>query len=414
MFQEKISDYFDGVSAKYLSAVDARPEKSNQHEIGGLVKAGFDKFLGRPPKGEVTPFKARMAFLRDEEAVPIICEDQVSWYDSRHENRGPEYRLYYKSNDVTNALSEGDFFLVGKLHDGSLLLVFTPAGSTTEFQLRALFGIESVTDKFQAATLSASSLLLPLRLILEDIGLVLTHQTKDDETWLANLLSNFGNSNFPSTADFSAFARATIEKDIDPLTEPDNLIIGWMNHEERLFRILERHIVKTRLVQGFGEKGDDVDAFVSFSLSVQNRRKSRVGLAFENHLSCLFRKNNIHFEQGSNSNVTENKSKPDFLFPSFSAYRDLNYPTAFLRLLGAKTTCKDRWRQVLAEGSRITSKHLITLEAAISESQTSEMRASGLNLVVPSPIQSTYTKSQQAWLLSVSDFIDEVKHLQSN
>ncbi|MCC6200367.1 MAG: restriction endonuclease [Moraxellaceae bacterium] len=412
MFQEKISDYFEGVSAKYLSAVDARPEKSNQHEIGGLVKAGFDRFLGRPPKNTVTTFKARMAFLRDEDETPIVCEDDVSWYDSRHERRGPEYRLYYKSNDVTNAISEGDFFLIGKLQNGSLLLVFAPAGSTTEFQLRAIFGIESVTDKFQTATLDASSLLLPLRLILEDIGLVFTKNTEDDDVWLGRIHSRFGESGFPATADFSAFSRETITQDTDPLTAPDDTIINWMSHEERLFRILERHIVRNRLLQGFGEKGDDVDVFVTFSLSVQNRRKSRVGRAFENHLACIFSDNKVHFEQGSTKNVTENNSKPDFLFPGFSDYRNPAYPESSLRLLGAKTTCKDRWRQVLAEGARVPSKHLVTMEAAISESQTSEMKASGLNLIVPSPIQPTYTKNQQAWLLSLADFIDEIKYLQ--
>ena len=100
MFHDRISDYFEGVSAKYLSAVDARPEKSNQHEIGGLVKAGFDRFLGRPPKGQIVPFMARMAYLRDEEEAPVVCNGEVSWYDSRHADRGPEYRLYYKSNEV--------------------------------------------------------------------------------------------------------------------------------------------------------------------------------------------------------------------------------------------------------------------------------------------------------------------------
>lgn len=412
MFQEKISDYFEGVSAKYLSAVDARPEKSNQHEIGGLVKAGFDNFLGRPQKGTVVPFKARMAFLRDEEETPIACGSEVSWYDSRHENRGPEYRLYYKSNDVTNAISEGDFFLIGKLHDNSLLLVFAPAGSTAELQLRAVFGIESVTDKFQAASLDVSSLLLPLRLILEDLGLVFIPKTTDENSWLERILSQFGDAGFPPTSAFSAFARNTVEADINAVSAPDDSIINWMSHEERLFRILERHIVRNRLLQGFGTKGDDVDAFVEFSLSVQNRRKSRVGRAFESHIARILSDNKICFEQGGGKCVTENNSKPDFLFPSFKDYKNPAFPAPSLRLLGAKTTCKDRWRQVLAEGARVPSKHLITLEAAISEPQTEEMKASGLSLVVPAAIHSTYTQNQQDWLLSLSDFISEVKSLQ--
>lgn len=31
MFSDSVADYFEGVAAKYLSAVDARPDKSNQH-----------------------------------------------------------------------------------------------------------------------------------------------------------------------------------------------------------------------------------------------------------------------------------------------------------------------------------------------------------------------------------------------
>lgn len=54
-----------------------------------------------------------------------------------------------------------------------------------------------------------------------------------------------------------------------------------MEQEELLFRTLERHIVSTRLKEGFGNEKLDVDVFISFSLSVQNRRKSRVGYALE-------------------------------------------------------------------------------------------------------------------------------------
>ena len=42
-------------------------------------------------------------------------------------------------------------------------------------------------------------------------------------------------------------------------------------------------------------------------------------------------------------------------------------------MLGAKSTCKDRWRQVLAEDEKISRKHLLTLEPGISEPQTHQM-----------------------------------------
>ena len=64
---------------------------------------------------------------------------------------------------------------------------------------------------------------------------------------------------------------------------------------------------------------------------------------------------------------------------------------ARLTMLGAKSTCKDRWRQVLAEAEKISRKHLLTLEPGISEPQTHQMEASSLQLVVPQPVQGSYT-----------------------
>lgn len=90
-------------------------------------------------------------------------------------------------------------------------------------------------------------------------------------------------------------------------------------------------------------------------MSVQQRRKARAGYSLENHLSCLFEERGLTFERGAH---TEGKKKPDFLFPGTRAYHDEAFPVAALTLLGAKSTCKDRWRQVLTEGARVPAKHL--------------------------------------------------------
>ena len=81
-------------------------------------------------------------------------------------------------------------------------------------------------------------------------------------------------------------------------------------------------------------------------------------------------------------------------------------------MLGSKSTCKDRWRQVLAEAERIDRKHLLTLEAAISTYQTDEMKDKKLQLVIPTEIHKTYTDAQQKWLYSVKDFLGEVSEKQ--
>jgi hypothetical protein len=412
MFSDRISDYFEGVAAKYLTAVDADPGRSHQHEIGGLPAAGFKQYLGTPGKDEEYRFKAKQIYFTDESVAPDSSEGIVTWYDCRRKqpHRSAEFRLYYNRNAVTELLEEGDFLLVAKMRDGSLLMIFTPAGSTIESQLRLLFGLSNVSESFISGTLDAVQLLLPLRLMLEDLGVEVSRTEKGDDVWLEQLVHLFGGKAFPTTFAFSEYARKSIEEMVDPIGCPDQTILYWMEHEEKLFRIYERHLVQQRLRGGFGEEGDDVDEFISFSLSVQNRRKSRVGHAFEGHLDEIFSSHGLRFQQGRGKGLTtENNSRPDFIFPGFIEYRDPEFPSGKLFMLGAKTTCKDRWRQVLSEAHRITEKHLITMEAAISESQTLEMQSHRLNLVVPQKIQTTYAESQRKWLMDLGEFVELVK-----
>src|SRR3546814_16345179 len=75
-------------------------------------------------------------------------------------------------------------------------------------------------------------------------------------------------------------------------------------------------------------------------------------------------------------------------------------------MLAVKSTCKDRWRQVLAEADKIDDKHILTLEPRISANQTSEMQAKRLQLVVPRPPHETYNADQQAWLFAIRAFTE--------
>jgi len=415
MFNDRIADYFEGVAAKYLSAVDADPSRSNGHEIGGLPSAGARAWLGTPAKGEVSRFPVQHAYISDDQDAPVICDSEVTWYDARSKQpkRSPEYRMYYEDSPVTMLFKPGDFFLLAKHRSGRLLMIFAPAGSSVENQLRIIFGLPAISTDFKAGNLGLTSLVLPLRLMLESLGFELSKPAVDDDEWLSRLLSRFGEKDFPRTESFSSYARETLENQVDAMNQPDSALMAWMDHEEKLFRIYERHFVMKRLQAGFNADSNGVDAFISYSLSVQNRRKSRVGHAFEGHLRHLFHRHDIRFEQGAKNLVTENNSRPDFLFPSFRAYHDKDFPEDRLVMLGAKTTCKDRWRQVLSEAARIKAKHLITLEPAISEAQTTEMIDQKLQLVVPESIHSTFNAKQQTQLLDVKDFISLVKERQS-
>ena len=61
------------------------------------------------------------------------------------------------------------------------------------------------------------------------------------------------------------------------VSRSDEAVVRWLQREEQLFRALERMTVEKRLEGGFR----DVYDFVAFSLSVNNRRKSRLGNSWQ-------------------------------------------------------------------------------------------------------------------------------------
>lgn len=388
-----LSKYFSGIAAKRLSQVEIKPT-SNQHEFNGIVE--MKEIFGE----EKFNFKGKFILLSDEADKIVEADGGLTWYDARkkHATR-TEYRLYYTTNDVIQNSAVGDLVIIARTGKKSLAIIIAPANSTSERQLLWLFGLSEVENKFIVKDLSDKK---------EDLGFAgkyimssLGFELEEKEDYLDLILKKFGKK-FPSTNVFSEFARSTI-KHSSPFEAPDETLLSWMEREELLFRSLEKHIVEEKLQNGFGKKGTDVDDFIQFSLSVQNRRKSRAGYAFENHLTKIFDAHKINYSRGK---VTELNKKPDFVFPDIQRYHDPAFDVSLLTMLGLKTSAKDRWRQVLSEAAKIKNKHLITLEPSISKNQTDEMISENLQLVIPKGIIETYTKYQQNQLLTLKSFIE--------
>ena len=402
MKRGQLSDYFVGVGVKYLSAVDAEPKTSNQHEVG-TTKKMRDEFLGETHQER---FSAIYIWLGGDQEG-FTEESRATHYDARvNKPRAAEWRLYYPSNPVTEAMKAGDTLFLAKDQSGVLWFIVTPEGSTSERQLFWLFGLRPEGKSFVSREFSDEEpeLDFAARFILDEIGVEFEEPEADK---LDSIIEKFGTT-FPKTVEFSDLARLTLPE-VRAEEDPDAALIAWLDHEEALFRRLERNVVSSRIKAGFtNEDGNtDVDGFISFSLSVQNRRKSRMGHSLENHLAAVLRTHGIRHVRGA---VTEHNHKPDFLFPDLDTYQAAPAEgDPRLTMLGAKSTCKDRWRQVLAEAEKISRKHLLTLEPGISEPQTEQMKATSLQLVVPSPVHGSYTDAQRGWLWSVGDFISEVR-----
>jgi hypothetical protein len=181
----------------------------------------------------------------------------------------------------------------------------------------------------------------------------------------------------------------------------DRRLVERRNCEEQVFYSVERYHAMPRIREGF----NSVEAFVEYAGSLTNRRKSRSGRSLELHTRLIFREERIAFTWQAR---TEQRKSPDFLFPSQEAYHDPGFPSESLRMLAAKTTCKDRWRQILNEADRIPIKHLLTLQEGVSEAQFREMREHGVQLVVPQPVITSYPESVRGELLTLERFLEQV------
>lgn len=396
-----LSDHFTRIAAKRLSAVEADTRRSNQHEFNGVEALkrvlGPHDFRDRP---------ARFIWLGGENEG-ITDTASVSWYDSRRNkpHRAPEWRLYFRDNAVMQLAGAGDLLVIGLRPDGEILFILAPTGSTLENQIVWLFGLDrDLGGIFLFADYEGGGdrgMDFVSNYVLEELGI---EPEEPDADRLDAIVGQFG-TRFPPSRDFSALARASCEA-ADPRDDVDAALVAWIEFEEALFRRLERHVVASRLETGFIAAGEaDVDGFLQFSLSVQNRRKSRMGLSLENHVEAVLTALGIRHERGAR---TEGNSKPDFLFPGATEYADPGFDPAALTMLGVKSTLKDRWRQVLAEAARIERKHLLTLEPGISTRQTDEMVRNALQLVVPQRLHATFTPAQGAWLMTFRDFLDLV------
>ncbi|MGO7727946.1 type II restriction endonuclease [Rhizobium leguminosarum] len=153
-----------------------------------------------------------------------------------------------------------------------------------------------------------------------------------------------------------------------------------------------------------------IDSFLGIASSILQSRKSRAGKSLEYHVRGILQEEGLIPDLNFAYNPkTEGRKQPDFIFPSLQAYQDPSFPPERLRMLAAKTTCKDRWRQILNEANRIPVKHLLTLQQGVSKNQFEEMTDAGVRLVVPAPLHRSYPRSVRPHLITLAQFIGDIR-----
>jgi len=207
---------------------------------------------------------------------------------------------------------------------------------------------------------------------------------------------------FPTGNIFSEKTREAIIKCVNDFGKKpsDDRLMDLMKGEYRLFRLVERQICLPEVCRLF----KDIDDFLKTAATLMNRRKSRAGRSMENHVEYLLNDAKIPFDVRPQID-----GEPDIVIPGKAAYDDPKFPTDKLFVVGVKTTCKDRWRQVTQEAPRIEWKHLITIQEGVSAKQLKQMHQHKVTLVVPQKLHSRYPRVKGARLLDMEAFIRAIR-----
>ena len=368
---------------KFLSANDSG--ETGGHQSGILISKTAKDMLYTEQELKENHILKKTGKIRWQDDFSTNCT--FTWYESKNELR-------------ITGFGRG-FELLRPEYTGALFVLIK---ESDESYLGYLFNTdEDIQEFLDAFGITPAETNRPIELDRINPELV---EKQAIETFISGLKVDF-----PSSQEMSSAARLIqyqvyLNKHLIQ-SDPDTMLLKWTEEEYRLFRAIEHARYGETVARGFAS----VDDFIALANQVLNRRKSRAGKSLEHHLAAIFDENKIEYTAQA---VTEGNKKPDFLFPSEEAYHDMTFSIEKLCTLAAKTTCKDRWRQILNEADRLRdeNKYLCTMQQGISATQMDEMQAEKVVLVVPKPYITAYPKDRRDRIWTVGRFVDYVKEME--
>jgi hypothetical protein len=250
--------------------------------------------------------------------------------------------------------------------------------------------------------------------------------------WLAGDISGFSarNAAMPATIDLARMARDSFMtkyglKKIDPfvLDAPGDALreisrmIEWDLFRE--YQRRERSVELVRLILGDAPKEtsaaavirrliDELPAVDALMLSASQQRKSRAGYSYEHHIETMLQDGNIPFEKQV---ILASKKRPDFILPSLAFIDGKQEGAETGLILSAKTTLRERWKQVEREkGTR--RLYLTTVDENIAGSVIEDMASINVNLVIPESLRKSKESEYEGHdnVLSFREFCTDVVH----
>ena len=311
----------------------------------------------------------------------------VHWHAMGHELTTQSRLKYYASKREYRMTQLGQRFPLREGHLAGSLFLCIPETSST-FHVFLFQDADAIDDVLAGLLLSAA-----------DLPTVWTGQRAEPDVLIADFVQSIG-ATFPNTETMAHVGRNIADR-TNPLLRNrrwDDQLLEWMRMEYAVFRAVERQF----FLQEDAAQWADVDRFLATANSMMNRRKARAGKSLEHHVAAILTRSGVLFTPQA---PTEDGHVADFLLPSAEAYRSPTIAADGLIFLAAKTTCKDRWRQILTETTKIPVKHLLTLQQTLSADQLQQMHHNDVHVVVPQLYHTGYPPVPGAHVWTVDDFV---------
>lgn len=314
----------------------------------------------------------------------------------------------------------------------SFLVIARKRLRTGEFRFTALVadsggaGVDYLRDLFRFGSDFISGSFIPEVAAKNSEDRVLGYVEQAVLAWRAGTLDAFAQFHavIPGTGQMAAMAQreyleANKLQSLDPfaLGAPGDAVMHISRDiEYRLFRDFElkaRSMELVRIVLGMNNASMSVERSLralitefpridKVLLSAAQQRKSRAGKSFELHIERLLKDGGIPYEAQV---VIESKKRPDFVLPDIRLYADATRMREEALVLSAKTTLRERWKQVHAE-IRDCELYLATVDENVAASAIGEMGEAGITLVVPESLKvsDAAVYRQQANVIAFGEF----------
>lgn len=374
-FVSDVLEACHGTSRVYVKVLSANDTgKTGSHQFGPYISKSYGGLWVPAIKGTNTALPVTLQWRVANLDEPLVTHSQLKWYGggTRSEFRLTRFDRGFPYQDTQ--------------YTGSLFVMVPVAAQTFD-----IFLVEQ-DDHIDAVLgdLGLSPAHLPVIWPIERVAPV-------TDRFIADVLDAL-RDDFPSTATMAEKGRELARLVHPSLTRAawDDQLLSWIDMEYRLYQAVEDFFLRREL-----SHIGDTESFLRLANSVMNRRKSRAGKSLEHHIAAILSAANIPFTAQAR---TEHKNRADFILPSDRAYHDFDFPAGDLVFLAAKTTARDRWRQILPEADRIPVKHLLTLQQSLSPDQVHQIALAHVLLVVPKRYHPRYPGSDGI-IWSIQSFV---------